>query len=237
MEERILKYLPFAGGLLVFLGVLKITIYYQYFGISILPYLSLSDVLLLFLNDLNTVLVILIIGTVHLMTSGEFIKSIGSRFDYVILKLRWYYIGFFGISCTVFSILLGMNKIDIEIWNIYLVIFLAIQFLTFAFMKKSVNYETSEIMVDYRANKLLILLITVVAIGMIPLLALKDAQKVKENGEKFVFYLMDEQKIANSKSTYYLGKAGEYHIFFDNKKNMSTIIRNKDVKRIVKQNR
>lgn len=236
MEVRILKYLPFAGGLLVFLGVLKITIYYQYFGISILPYLSMSDVLLLFLNDLNSLLVLAIIGTVHIMTSGEILESLGSRLDYVVLKLRWYYIGFFGVSCSIISVLLGLNTIDLEIWNIYLTIFLAIQFLTFTFMKKSINEETSEIEVDFRVHKLLMLLITIVATGMMPLLAIKNVQEIKGGNEKVVLYINDGKEMSNSQTIYYLGKAGEYHFFYDRMKKKSTTVRNSDVKRIEKQN-
>ena len=236
MEERLIKYLPFAGGLLIFLGVLKITIYYQYFSISILPYLSLSDVLLLFLNDLNTVLAVAVIGAIHLMASGEVFESVGLIFDAVILRFRKYYIIFFGITCAALSTLVGLDIIGIAIWNIYLIIFLAIQFLTFVFMKRSVDIETGLPEIDFRANNLLKLLIILIIIAMIPLLSIKDIREIKESKENVVLYMSDGQKASNSETTYYLGKAGEYHFFYDSKKRESTTVRNSDVKSIEKHN-
>lgn len=236
MEERILKYLPFAGGLLVFLGVLKITIYYQYFGISILPYLSLSDVLLLFLNDLNTVLVVAVIGTVHLVASGEVLESVGLKLEAVVLRLRKFYIVLFGITCTGLSLLVGFNIISIEIWNIYLIIFLAVQFFTFLFMKKSVESETGLPEIGFRASNLFTLLTVLIVTAMIPLLSIKDIRDIKESKEKVVLYLNDGKEMSNSQTIYYLGKAGEYHFFFNSKKKKSTTIRTSDVKRIESQN-
>jgi len=236
MEEKTLKYLPFAGGLLVFLGVLKISIYYQYFGVSVLPYLSLSDVLLLFLSDLNTLLVLVVIGIVHIITSNEVTESLGTKVDFVILKFKWFYVSFFGITCAILGILLGLNKINIAIWNIYLIIFLAIQFLTFLFVKKSINEKTFEIEVDFRARKLLMLLITIVATSMMPLVAIKDIREVKTNGEKVLLHLTNNQELSSSNELYYLGKAGEYHFFFNSTKNKSKAIRNSDVISIEKLN-
>lgn len=236
MEERVLKYLPFAGGLLIFLGVLKITIYFQYFGVSILSYLSLSDVLLLFLNDLNTVLALVIIGTVHIATSDEVSARLGHIIDQVVIRLKWFYIVFFGVLITFLSFLLCLSKIDLAIWNIYLLIFLATQFLTVVFVKKTINEVTNQFEVDFYARKLLMVLITVVATGMMPLLAIKDVQQVKRTKMRITLYLRDGDVISNSTSTYYLGKAGDYHFFFDSVRKTSVVIFNSDVKKIEKRN-
>src|SRR5690606_21494326 len=133
-----------------------------------------SDVLLLFLNDLNSVLVILIIAVVHALTSKEIVESLSPsiEFDYIILKIRWFLVSFFGLLCIVFIFLLKYEVIHIAIWNIYLVVFLAIQFLTFLFMKKTVNKETFKTEIDFRAHNLLILLIVLSAVSIMPLLAI-----------------------------------------------------------------
>lgn len=237
MEEKLLKYLPFTGGLLIFLGVLKVAIYYQYFEIPILSFLSVSDVLLLFLNDLNSVLVILIIAVVHALTSKEIIEGLSPSidFDYIILKIRWFLVFFFGLLCIVFIFLLKYEVIHIAIWNIYLVVFLAIQFLTFLFMKKTVNKETFKTEIDFRAHNLLTLLIVLSAVSIMPLLAIKDISNIEKNNDKIVLYFDNDEKFMNSNTIYYLGKAGEYHFFFDNIKKTSITFRNSDIKKLEKK--
>lgn len=237
MEEKLIKYLPFTGGLLIFLGVLKVAIYYQYFEIPILSFLTISDVLLLFLNDLNSVLVILIIAVVHALTSKEIVESLSPsiEFDYIILKIRWFLVSFFGLLCIVFIFLLKYEVIHIAIWNIYLVVFLAIQFLTFLFMKKTVNKETFKTEIDFRAHNLLILLIVLSAVSIMPLLAIKDISNIEKNNDKIVLYFDNDEKFMNSNTIYYIGKAGEYHFFFDKIKKTSITFRNSDIKKIEKK--
>jgi hypothetical protein len=49
--EKVVRILPLGAVILIGLGILRTSIYYNYFGIDIMSYLSTSEVLTFFLND------------------------------------------------------------------------------------------------------------------------------------------------------------------------------------------
>jgi hypothetical protein len=232
MFERFLKYLPFASGLLVFLGVLKVSIYYHYFGIPVLSYLSLSEVLMLFLNDLNSVLFVFIIGVIHAFASEELLNKYGNLLDVIVLRYRIGYVIFFGLTSGILLSIVLFDFLNIDLWNIYLLIFLVVQFWTYLFIKKALKIETGRFEIGFRLRKLLSLLIVLTVVGMMPLLAIRDIRKVERGEEEVTIYLDNGNDFTTSKTIIYLGKAGEYHFIFDSKMQKSTMIKNSSVKGI-----
>jgi hypothetical protein len=66
MDKQFLKDIaPYIGPYLIILGMLKLDAYYSYFGIPILQYIEITEVLLLLLQ--NIVLVIVLLGAQHLI--------------------------------------------------------------------------------------------------------------------------------------------------------------------------
>ncbi|MEQ9165468.1 MAG: hypothetical protein RLO12_04375, partial [Fulvivirga sp.] len=120
MLKTTLKYLPFLSGFLVFLGVLKLTMYYGYFGIEIISYLSISDILIAFLSDLNTI-VISVFLVIHLQFADGVVNDwLGEEyFDFIILKFRKFYQLFFTISLIVVVNLIVFRILPINLISIY----------------------------------------------------------------------------------------------------------------------
>lgn len=55
LSERLIKYSPLIGAFLVFLGLLKLDLYYRHFGINIVEYLDFGEIVTSFLDDLNII--------------------------------------------------------------------------------------------------------------------------------------------------------------------------------------
>jgi|GEM_PF-6341646 len=66
---------PYVLGLLSFSGLLKLYVYYYYWNISITNYLSLSEVLLSFLDDLNIILAFGVIFFTQGMIAAKAVKQ------------------------------------------------------------------------------------------------------------------------------------------------------------------
>lgn len=238
MNDKILKLLPFAGGLLIALGILKVSIYYGYFNIPVLSYLSVTDVLMLFLNDINIVLTVVLIGIMHFYISEEIYEELGdSTLDYFVLKFKKWYVLFFGLGTIIFSVLLIFNIVRIDIWNIYILIFFSVQFITFLFLKRSINKETGKVEAIIKRKKIVSLLSILLIIGLIPLIAVKDIRDIHNSKDKVVLHFSNGKTLSNSTAKLYLGKAGSYHFFYNCPKLKATILKDSDVDKINYYNR
>jgi len=229
MERKILKYLPFASGLLVFLGVLKVTVFYSYFNIPIIPYLSITDILILFLDDLNSVVAVIVIGIIHIFLTEEIVNKIGeSIIDSIILKYKKKYIVFFGIITIILSLLIYTNILEIAIWNIYLIIFTCTQFIVFLFIKRTYNNELKHSEATLIARKIVYVICLIIICSMMPLLALKDIRNIQKDKKQVILYLKEDKVISSNKSILYLGKAGNFH-FLSNDDKESIIIKDSEI--------
>ena len=63
--KKIIDYLPLIGAFLIFNGFLKLYLFYGHWGIRIIDYLDLSEILLSFLNDINIIVFCLIVFLFH----------------------------------------------------------------------------------------------------------------------------------------------------------------------------
>src|SRR5689334_23198096 len=50
--KNITKILPLLTGGLIFLGIIKVSIYYSFFGIVIFPFVDLSELIMLFIDEM-----------------------------------------------------------------------------------------------------------------------------------------------------------------------------------------
>ncbi len=63
-KEDFFKFLPSLGSILIFLGVLKLSIYYSFFNIEIVNYLTFPEILISFFNDIIVIVITLIVAFV-----------------------------------------------------------------------------------------------------------------------------------------------------------------------------
>jgi len=74
--DKLIKYLPIISGILIYLGYLKLHFYYNYFGISIINYLSLTEIITSFLDDLNIIIICTGLMILHMFLGSSIITRI-----------------------------------------------------------------------------------------------------------------------------------------------------------------
>lgn len=65
--DRVLMLFPLFGVFLIFLGLLKLDLYYRHFDISIVDYLDFSEILTSFLDDINVMAFTVLIMLTHIL--------------------------------------------------------------------------------------------------------------------------------------------------------------------------
>lgn len=228
--DRIVNLLPLGAVLLIALGVLKTSVYYNYFGVDIMSYLTTSEVLTLFLNDYVSILILISLGFVHFIMSNEFVRKIELTvgiefFENFLRRNKWKYFTVFLLSSIVIIILITISVINLSDGIIYLVAFLSIQTIFFLFVKKKGEEFIA-------LEQLVIFLVSGVIIGIIPLMSLKDIQQININGGKQITLFLKDEIISTNCHNTYLGKAGEYYFFHSPCRNNTTVVNSKDVERI-----
>lgn len=228
--DKILKYLPFLSGFTILLGVLKLTIFFHHFHIEIISYLSLSDILIAFLNDLNSIAVVSLISIFHICLSNHIINFFGESLIHLfIIKFKKRYIIFFGASFSLMVILLVNNWVELAIWNIYLTVFLCSNLILFLFIRREKNTPDYEFRIEIVARNLVLFIQALIISSVIVLVAIMEIREAKEAGIK-VTLTMKDGKIVRNDSNIYLGKVGSYHFF--SREGNASIIKDADVKRI-----
>jgi hypothetical protein len=82
--DELIKAIPIYTALFIFLGFIDIGTYYDCFGINIIEYITLSEILLLFLNNVYLILVFILVLLFYSIISNPLIDDILSSFDRLI---------------------------------------------------------------------------------------------------------------------------------------------------------
>lgn len=229
--EKAVQYLPLGAVILIGLGVIKTSVYYNYFGVDIMSYLTTSEVLTLFLNDLQPLIVLFLVAFIHLNISERLIemieKNIGEDiFVKFIREKKWIYFTIFLILSVMLFCIIYFDLIQLKTWLIYLFVFSLLQLTIFFFIRK-----TGDDLVKNDSYMNLFLGLCIVSI--IPLMSMKDIRSIEmDNGMKAYLTLNDDSTIVSSENNRFLGKAGENYFFYKPDSKIATIIKSTDVKRI-----
>jgi hypothetical protein len=228
--DKVIKILPLATAIIVGLGILKTAVYYGYFGVNIISYLAPSDVLTLFLNDYNSILIFAFLGITHYLVSDDFVQEFettqfGDFFEQLLRKYKWQYFFFFLICEILVLSLVGFSLINLEDWNIYLIAFCGAQLFTFLFIsKKRIGVLLFKQVATF--------LVSCAIISVIPLLGIKEAHHTFRNEGRQICLILENERFFSSSTERYLGKTGHYYFFYDIKKHRTVSIKEEDVKRI-----
>lgn len=229
--DRIVKLLPLGAVILIGLGVLKTSIYYNYFGVDIMSYLSTTDALSLFLNDFEPFLVLILIGLIHLNISERLFERAENvlgvdYFEKFIRSIKWGCVVFFSTCVIVIIGLIYFQCIKLSSWFIYLFVFCLVQLIFFSFVRKK-----GELLIKNESFFHIFSGISVLLI--IPLMSLKDIRQVEQNKvKKIVLTMEDDSIITSSKENRFLGKAGENYFFYSPIEKETTIYKSENVERI-----
>ncbi|ELY2010337.1 hypothetical protein SL057_001381 [Flavobacterium psychrophilum] len=213
MIDKLIKISSVSGAFLIFCGVLKLIIFYSTFNIDIIDFLSFSEIVTSFLDDLNILLIfasIMIVQSLFIFSRASEKHEIKIE-DYIesllkhIFPFRYRYVCFFLSIIIILSALIYLNVLGLNYFVIYLVSFCLLQLLSFLIMTKDDNNE-----INY-PNFPLAFSIAFVIITSIYLLAKYDIQEITNN-ENIVNITIDGSTIECNRTTnnIYLGKTDNY---------------------------
>lgn len=227
MLDRLLKISSLSGALLIFCGVLKLIIYYSAFNIRIVEFLSFSEIVTSFLDDINVLIIFCVAFTLQSIPTINFLHertksplTVIEWFDIVMLQIyphKIKYVIFFATLIAIGIILISLGIIAWNYWIIYVMVFCIIQALTFLLIVRTPEWK-----IDLSGlNAGLILCIAL--ISAIVLLAERDIQATKLNKYSAVIKASDSIYVCNeSTANIYVGKTDNF-LFIHSKKDRSSI--------------
>jgi hypothetical protein len=213
MLDRLIKISSLFGAVLIFCGVLKLIIYYSAFNIPVVEFLSLSEIITSFLDDINLLLIyllVMIIQTLPLMNYLHRKSNLDIEILYNTLLLyvhgkKFKFIAFFVSLSLILGLLLFFNIINLNYVVIYVLIFCLIQALTYLSMSKTPDQKVE--VTD--ANAVIILFISVST--SIFLLSQHDILKTKQGNISALIQTSNETINCDQNSgNLYLGKTDNF---------------------------
>lgn len=227
MLDRLIKISTLAGAFLIFCGVLKLTLFYRAFHITIIDYLTFSEIITSFLDDINILLILVafmilqsltVIGVIHWKTKIG-VESLFEQILKVFYTHRKKYAMFFSFVVVIISGLLMFGIIGYNYLVIYILLVFIFQFFTAAFINK--NDETDDVDVP---NQLALLSALITIIIGIFLLAQHDIEYSNKHIERVS--LKTHEGVINcnlNSKIIFLGKTDGY-IFLHNAASQSSTI-------------
>jgi len=215
-------------ALLVTCGVVKLYVYYKTFGISIIEYLDLSEILMLFFDNILSYLVVLAIGLFNGFNFTYNVESSGYFFDLLMRNNFWYRLLIYieaNYSVLWFILLFiagaylyrrlnsGVHKYEIRLLIIMgIVILFLIPILYYEIRIFVCNQYFKEV-----PPTLVFLAITAISLILLSIAnALNEQHKVKNlfyyKGSTFE---VDDQVIESTSDFYYIGKTQKYVFFYE----------------------
>jgi len=235
MINRLVKISSFSGAVLIFCGVLKLIFFYQSFDISIVDYLSFSEIITSFLDDVNLLLIFFIIMTLQSLPVINLVrkKSKMNTDDFynhlmsVIYPYRYRYVLLFAIVFALISILLLTSVFYINYFLIYCLIFCTIQIMTFITI-----YKDDDNKIDI-TNSSILISVTISIIFAIFLLARHNIQNACTGQDSVTIRTNDTIINCNSQTgIIYLGKTDSYIFLKDMKNQTSSVIPVREIKEL-----
>jgi hypothetical protein len=213
MLDRLVKISSLSGAFLIFCGVLKMIIYYSTFNVSIVDFLSFSEIITSFLDDIN---ILLIYAAIMLVITFATINFLHRRTNVglddfmtgilnIIFPHRYKYVLFFCVVLSILSLLLYLNVIGFNYFVVYLMVFCFIQMLTFIIITKD---EQNEIDIP---NFSIVISVAMVVTFSIFLLARHDIQSVTNHKYPTTIKTENETFVCDKYTkNLYLGKTNNF---------------------------
>jgi len=205
------KLIPIGALIVTFCSSINYVIYYRFFNIKIVDYLTITEYASLFIEHILAYLFIIIGGLVYYFLCEKLFTT----------KERNLVVSAFIISIiyTLIRLFFYSEKNHERINEITYIVYYSILF--FCYLKKTWNNEL----------KLIVFLVTTSIVFSISN-GFISAYKMLENDNKLTYYFKFKEYSIRSSETYiYLGKSEKYLFFYNNRKNTSEIINAKDIEK------
>lgn len=212
MLERIVKISSLSGAFLIFCGVLKMIIYYSAFKVNIVEFLSFSEIITSFLDDINILLIYGVIMLIISVSGMNFlhrqtevpIDDLADGIMNAIFPHKYKFALGFLIVIILLATLLFFNICGFNYFIIYLLVFCSIQMLTFVIMTRTNNE------IDIPIFSVTISIGLVVTLSIF-LLARHDIDMVKRHEHPATIVTQENTYICDRNSAnLYLGKTESY---------------------------
>jgi hypothetical protein len=247
-QPDIPKIISIVGSLLLCAGIISQTIYYFFFNIPITEFLSISEILLLFTQDvIRYIIIFILLFFIGLLTNYRrpafrnkrlFInytstKSFWLRFrqyaEYRFNSLIYYFFG----AVTLVALLYEKAKIaylfalyfSIELIY-YIIRFLLLENRRLLRLKGALKKEDSNLNLSFSLGLHFIFFILC--------WTLIDVQRVKYE-QRYInvsFRLSTDTLIKSDSTRYYIGQTDKYLFYYDSKVNVTTVYKKDDVKQL-----
>jgi hypothetical protein len=233
MLERLIKISSLSGAFLIFCGVLKLSIFYHHFGIDIVDYLTFSEIITSFLDDLNILVLFSLLFIVQSWVAfGYGINKsklpLEIYFEHIMnfayLHKKRYILFFliFGLIIYVLTYFIGIKYIFI-----YLITFCSLQLFSLIFMSKD---EVGEIDIAPIPTALIIVICTIISVI---LLSQRDVEVVSKNkGEVNIYQTNKVFSCSRTNNLIYLGKTDNYTFIYESSDDKAIILANNEIKEI-----
>jgi len=238
MLDKLIKLTTFLSTILIFNGVLYLTVYYQSFGIKIFSYLQFSEILTVFLDSLNTILMFFLIYIIHAVFSVYLFFKEEEAENRVVEKEQNKFQPnsnsaaiFVVILIVIISLPFVVGYFKINLIAIYVLLFLILNLFSFALHKvDNILLKTLDTN-DYK-------LIQNIALFVIPFtlftfaIAVFDAKETKQSAQKITIINKSDYPFYAGKYNKLIGKTNNYIFLYDSDSQNSMSVSLADVKSI-----
>lgn len=221
--DEILKYLPILGVILIISGNIKLLIYYKEFNLEIFPFIQLSEIIILFMQNslaylllfLACILSLIIFKLNHRQNiSTSFFKRI---VFYVTKRNLFFLLIFFSITCLVYNCLRPKPNLN-EMCTLLVV---------FIFLTYLIPIIIQELYLKLKLKKktlpsvlIVILFFSIITFSILS--AVNEATKVKSGYYKKVEVQFENSTFKSNLNCYYIGQTQNYIFIYDSKANSTT---------------
>ncbi len=236
--KRLAQISPIIGAFLIFIGYLRLHLYYSHWNINIANYLDFSELTLSFLNDANTILFFTILILIQMTLGIVTLVSIDNKIKVEINQTTndepttndEQFTGIFPaidkafeenhktavIALTVLTaISTFLFLFFLNLTFLYLTFVLFVQLLVL-FLDKVIGIK------DERT--LLLTSFAIILLGFTYCLAKYEIKQSEISSNQTVLQTSSNETICTDKNFIFLGKTNNYYFFFDKVKNQTTII-------------
>lgn len=232
-KEKILEFMKFFPVYMIFIGTLRLIIYYSAFNVSIINYIEFSEFLLSFFNSftLLVIMVILLILLIGLWGNdiGLENNSVYQSYFNETFKIRFkrdlksasFIVSIFLIFWVIVSIIFFKTSIYRAIYALYLPL---LSFIFFIYREIRVaNFKANN--TDFPSTYINITIILIIATTTVIHDVLLDIDKVKFQHKYYNSKItLDDSIIVSDSIQTYIGKTNDFIYVFNSSSNSSRVI-------------
>lgn len=235
--NELLQYAGVVSTIVLLCGLLKFYIYYKQFGISILRFIDLSEIFILFMDNLLGYISMLIPTTINLFIIVSASKDKFREKNYWVfdsIKNHWISLVSFTTILVIYASIYfylrkGIKRLDFFL----LLIFILVCIIGVPWLFLWIMHECwGEYMIVPDTNVLYLCLLCFLLIGFAAAAAFAETRKVKRGGflSKVEITLKDGSVLNSNRSVYFIGMTKVYFFIYDSVQKRCEVHKTEEIK-------